>query len=76
VCVALPGQVVAIDPGSTAATVAYGAVERHVDLMMTPEVGVGDWVIVHSGFALRRIGSAEAADIRSILDDPVAACGR
>jgi hydrogenase expression/formation protein HypC len=70
-CVAVPGRVVGIDEGSKAATVAFGTVERRVDLTLTPEVSVGDWVITHSGFALRRISAEAAADINNVLAEGV-----
>ncbi len=66
-CVAVPGRVVAIEEGSSAATVVFGSVERQVDLTLTPEVAVGDWVIAHSGFALRRVSEEAAADIQRVL---------
>lgn len=66
-CVAVPGRVVAKEVGSTTATVLFGAAERQVDLTMTPEVSVGDWVIAHSGFALRRITETAASEIHELL---------
>lgn len=60
-CVAIPGQVVWIgagEPATRPALVRVGAAERRVDLVMVPEVQVGDWVITHSGYAIRRMTEA------------------
>lgn len=68
-CLAVPGRVVMIDesrPLSRPGEVVFGTGEpRPVDLVMVPEAGVGDFVIVHSGFAIRRI--AEEAALYSYL---------
>jgi hydrogenase expression/formation protein HypC len=66
-CIAVPGRVIAREEGSTAATVGFGSIERRIDLTLTPDVAVGDWVITHSGFALRRITEEAAADIHAVL---------
>lgn len=52
-----------------------GGVERSIDLAMTPEVAVGDWVITHSGFALRRIDEATAYETLDLLASIEAASG-
>ena len=66
-CIALPARVTHIDGNGRTARALIGSTERVVDLAMTPEVGVGDWVISHSGFAVRRITEAAAADIHELL---------
>ena len=68
-CVAVPGRVVTIEEGTRRATVIFGSAERQVDLTLTPEAAVGDWVIAHSGFALRRISEEAAADIQEVLEE-------
>lgn len=63
-CVAIPGKVVAIDPGpgpSRPARVSFAEGEpRAVDLAMVPDAGVGDYVIVHSGFAISKVSEQSA----------------
>ncbi|GEM_PF-544525 len=53
-CVAIPSKIVRID--NMVATVdVYGA-RRDVNLMLMPEdVGIGDYVLVHAGFALQKV---------------------
>lgn len=60
-CLAVPGQVVAIenDPLRTG-TVSFAGVTKTVSLAMVPDVRVGDFVIVHVGFAISRLDEAAA----------------
>lgn len=63
-CLAVPGKVLSVegdDPAFRAARVDFCGVRRTVNLALTPEVKVGDFVLVHVGFALTRIDEAEAA---------------
>lgn len=62
-CLAIPGQVVAIEEADSVrmAKVDFGGVGRRVCLEYTPEVEIGDYVLVHVGFAISRIDEAEAA---------------
>ena len=63
-CLGIPGQVVdVVDPGQHLATVDVSGVQRTISVRLLADVGlrVGDWVLVHVGFALARIDEAEAA---------------
>ena len=55
-CLAIPGQVVHVedDPLRTA-TVSFGGVTKSVSLALVPDAGVGDYVIVHVGFAISKL---------------------
>lgn len=60
-CLGVPMQVVAVE-GDTAVAEIDG-VRREASLLMLAEpVAVGDYVIVHAGFAISRIDPAEAAE--------------
>lgn len=58
-CLAIPTQIVAIDEQQMA-TVALGGVERRISLIMTPEAQVGDYVLVHTGYAISVLDPEEA----------------
>lgn len=60
-CLAVPGQVVTIedDPLRTA-IVSFAGVTKSVSLAMVPEAKVGDYVIVHVGFAISRLDEEAA----------------
>lgn len=63
-CLGVPAEVVAIpDPAEPRARVAISGVERIVstDLLLDDAPQVGDWVLVHVGFAMARIDAAEAS---------------
>ena len=59
-CLALPAQVVSIDAGSDSARVALGEVTSEVSLALVDDVAVGDYVLIHVGYALNRVSEAEA----------------
>ncbi|MDR1634363.1 MAG: HypC/HybG/HupF family hydrogenase formation chaperone [Bifidobacteriaceae bacterium] len=63
-CLGIPGQVVQIvDPEECLASVDVSGVRRTISLRLVADEGVdvGDWVLVHVGFALSTIDAAEAA---------------
>ena len=57
-CLAVPTLVKAID--GTKAWVELGGVERMVSLALTPDVHEGDYVLVHTGFAISVVDEEEA----------------
>lgn len=62
-CLAIPGRVESIDstdPIERSGRVSFGGVRRQVNLAYVPEAGVGDYVIVHAGFAISVVDEHEA----------------
>ena len=55
------------DPLMRSGKVDFGGVLREVSLAYVPEVQVGDYVIVHVGFALSRVDEAEAQQVFQYL---------
>jgi hydrogenase expression/formation protein HypC len=75
-CLGIPGQVVSIEPnaaGILMGKVSFGGIAREVCLAYVPDVQVGDYVIVHAGFALNRLDEAEAAEVFDLLQQIEAA---
>jgi hydrogenase expression/formation protein HypC len=73
-CLGVPGQIVEItDPESLLAIVDIAGVRRKINLACIVdddhpiEACIGDWVLVHVGFALARIDEAEAAETLRLL---------
>ncbi len=58
-CLAIPAQVKARLDGDLA-TVDVGGVLKEISVALTPDVAIGDFVVVHVGYALSRIDPAEA----------------
>ena len=63
-CLAVPGRVVEVRDGEDlrAARVDFGGVVREASLAFVPEARVGDYVLVHVGFAISRIDEAAARE--------------
>lgn len=70
-CLAVPGQIISITPGSSPTSppdldlfrsgkVSFEGVLKTVNLAYVPEAQVGDYVIVHTGFALSIVDAEEA----------------
>ena len=68
-CLGIPGEVMAIceDDGVLTGKVRFGGVSREVCLACVPDVVVGDYVLVHVGFALTKIDADEAARTYELL---------
>jgi len=65
-CLAIPGRVESIDPTDPnlrMARVRFGGIIKQVSLAYTPEAKVGDYVIVHVGFAISRLDETEAQQV-------------
>lgn len=63
-CLGVPAEIVAFDEAESGlAKVSLSGVERMIstDLLMEEDVKVGDWVLVHVGFAMSKIDADEAA---------------
>jgi hydrogenase expression/formation protein HypC len=59
-CLAVPVQVVELLPGEIA-RVDAGGVRKEISLALVEDVKVGDYVILHVGYALQKLDPAEAA---------------
>lgn len=59
-CLAIPAEILEIDADSETATVSLGGIRRPVSLALVEDVVVGDFVLVHVGYALNKISHEEA----------------
>jgi hydrogenase expression/formation protein HypC len=66
-CLAVPVEVVSIDGND--AEVEIGGVKRRVSIVLTPEARVGDYVLLHTGYAINVIDEAEAQETLKILEE-------
>lgn len=65
-CLAVPSKVINID--ELLATVDVFGARREVSLMLLPEIAqVGDYVLVHAGFAIQKIDEAVALDSMNLI---------
>jgi len=67
-CLAIPGQIVALAPGGQFATVEVSKVRRtiNIDLLEEPPAP-GEWVLIHVGFAMTRISPEHAEEQLRLL---------
>ncbi|MFZ0312294.1 MAG: HypC/HybG/HupF family hydrogenase formation chaperone [Candidatus Korobacteraceae bacterium] len=70
-CLAIPGKVLDIQEQDSAriARVQFGGIVRQVSLNFVPEANVGDYVIVHVGFAISVVDCTEAHRTFALLQE-------
>ena len=69
-CLGVPGKVMQVqenEQGMTMGTVSFGGITKEVCLAYLPDVQVGDYVIVHVGFAISRVSEEEAQEVFETL---------
>ncbi|MCO6450808.1 MAG: HypC/HybG/HupF family hydrogenase formation chaperone [Caldilineales bacterium] len=71
-CLGVPGKVIEITPnelGMTMGRVSFSGVVKEVCLAYTPDVQVGDYVVVHVGFAISQVDEHEAQEVFRYLQE-------
>ena len=69
-CLAVPGKIESIegtDPIFRSGKVNFGGILKNINLAYVPEAKVGDYVLVHVGFAISTIDEAEAQEVFEYL---------
>ena len=69
-CLAIPGKIESItgdDPLSRMGRINFGGILKEASLAYLPEASVGNYVIVHAGFALSRVDEDEAQKVFEYL---------
>ncbi len=69
-CLGVPGKIVEIEDsplGMPMAKVSFGGIVKEACLAYVPEAQVGDYVIVHVGFAISKIDEEEAREVFEML---------
>ncbi|MFA5400977.1 MAG: HypC/HybG/HupF family hydrogenase formation chaperone [Dehalococcoidia bacterium] len=72
-CLAVPVKITHIE--GEQADVDIGGVSRKVSIALTPEAQIGDYVLLHTGYAINVLDEAEAKETLDILERLVAADG-
>jgi hydrogenase expression/formation protein HypC len=68
-CLAIPGKVLSVEEGpGRLAKVQFGGITRMASLDLVPEAGIGDYVLVHVGFAISKIDEEEARKTMEALE--------
>ena len=69
-CLAIPSKVVEIDAGM--ATIDVDGVKREASLLLLEDVKIGEYVIVHAGFAIHKIDEKDALESLQFLKEAAA----
>ena len=79
-CLAIPGKIVEItgqlDDTFRNGKVSFGGINKQVNLRMVPEANVGDYVLVHVGFAIRRIPQEQIEETLDLYNQLIAAASQ
>ncbi len=65
-CLAIPGQIVTKEAGMGVVDIRGN--RMRAGLLLVPEAGIGDWVLVHAGFAITKISPDDAAETNALWD--------
>jgi hydrogenase expression/formation protein HypC len=70
-CLGIPGQIVEVYErhGTRMGTVDFEGIEKEICLSFVPEAGVGDYAIVHIGFAITKIDEESANDTLALMKE-------
>ncbi|MCK6470911.1 MAG: HypC/HybG/HupF family hydrogenase formation chaperone [Dehalococcoidia bacterium] len=69
-CLGIPGEVKSVTPGALRmGKVAFGGIVKEICLEYVPEAEVGDYVVVHAGFAISRVDREGALRVFKYLDE-------
>jgi len=71
-CLAIPGKLIEIAPDAQGVRMGkanFGGIVKQVCLEYTPEVTIGDYVLVHVGFALSKVNEEEASRTYKALEE-------
>ncbi len=66
-CLAVPAKILSINGDS--AMIELGGTQREASLMLLEDASVGDWVIVHAGFAIEKLTEEDAQQTFALLRD-------
>lgn len=66
-CLSIPAKVKSID--GEMAIVSMGGTEYNASLQMIEDVEVGDYILLHTGFAIQKIDEEEAKEIFKLFDE-------
>ncbi|MFA6290902.1 MAG: HypC/HybG/HupF family hydrogenase formation chaperone [Victivallales bacterium] len=59
-CLAIPMKIVSVKPDGRTGSAEYDGIERDVNLTLVDKLQVGDYVIIHAGFAIEKFNVEEA----------------
>ena len=68
-CLAIPAIVTALNAGSSMATVDLSGVQKAVSTVLVDDVEIGDYLLIHVGFALHKLSEEEAQSTLALFEE-------
>lgn len=68
-CLAIPGKI--IKKENNTGLVDIGGIQKEIFLPLVPEAKEGDWVLIHTGFAIHKISEKEAKETIQLLNEAI-----
>ncbi len=72
-CLAIPTRIIEIK--GTNAVVEFGGVRKEIGLQLVPDAKVGDYVLLHAGFAIQKMDEGEARETLKVLEELIEVSG-
>lgn len=72
-CLAIPTRIIEIK--GTNAVVEFGGVRKEIGLQLVPDAKVGDYVLLHAGFAIQKMDEGEARETLKLLEELIEVSG-
>ncbi len=68
-CLAVPAIVTALDEGASMATVDLSGIQKDVSTVLVDNVNIGDYLLIHVGFALHKLSEEEAQSTLALFEE-------
>lgn len=68
-CIAAPAKIIEIDTESNICAADFGGVKQNAKLDLLPEAGIGDYVLIHAGYAIEKLSEEAAKESLEAWDD-------
>ena len=66
-CLAIPARITALDTATATAQVELGGISKPISLALIDDAAVGDYVLVHVGYALNKLSTEEAEETLRLI---------
>lgn len=77
-CLAIPGKIIEFiqadndhESSNPKAKVSFGGLIREVSVIYVPDAKIGDYIIVHAGFAISKLNEQEAQEVFTYLEESI-----
>lgn len=68
-CLAVPAIVTALNKSTSMATVDLSGIQKEVSIVLVDDVNIGDYLLIHVGFALHKLSEEEAQSTLALFEE-------